>query len=385
MSDRRSSHEDDALNSFWNDLLRASGAQDGAGEPLSPETADAVRRLHILGAAPPPASSRERVRRSLRQPFRAVPNGKEQSMFAVTDILQPGPMPVHTLPPSRTALTKALRRRWLEQPLVYAAIAAVLLVVVAGVIVSQLTDRSGPGGRAGIPAPVSVAGTPSPAAGVATLIEITIPAEAVPSGDAILPALGYNVLEPGRSGTWEPICCSGPMLEYVVSGMYTVRPEAEIDVIRAGGETERIAAGAVTTLEPGDALLTDNTVVMESANHGTEPVDLLVWFLYDSSVSAFGGKTFPGWVQVTEDLPWTAFDLTGPLTLRLRLEELGPDAVLEPEPGSLQMGITAPGQTGYTTNPMDDSIGVVSFDGSTVSVYVLTLEGEDAAAATPAP
>jgi hypothetical protein len=384
MSDRRSAHEDDALNTFWNDLIRASGAQDDADEPLSPETADAVRRLHHLGSAPPPASSRERVRRGLRQPYRGVPNGKEQSMFTATEIVRPG---LITVPgpfrPSRPRV-RPLRGRLLERPLIYAAVAAMLLTIIAGIAASQLIDRSNPGGRAGIPA-VSVAGTPSPEAGGETLLEITIPAEAVPSGDAITPALGYNVLEPGRSGTWEPICCSGPMLEYVVSGVYTVRPESEIQVIRAGGETERIAAGAEATLAAGDALLTDITVVMESANHGTEPVDLLVWFLYDYSASPFGGKAFPGWVQVTEDLPWTAFDLTGPLTLRLRLDELEPDAVLEPEPGSLQMGVAAPGQTGYATNPMDDSIGAVSFDGSSLRVYVLTLEGAGAADATPAP
>jgi hypothetical protein len=272
--------------------------------------------------------------------------------------------------------------RWLERPLIFATIAALLLAAIAGGFgASRLLDRSGDGGRAGIPAAVMES---SPTAeSDETMLETTIPAELVPSGDGIVPAIGLNLLEPGRSGTWEPICCSGPMLEYVISGVYTVRPEAEIDVIRAGGETARIAAGTEATLEAGDAVLTDITVPMESANHGTEPVEILTWFLVDSDGAVFGGKAFPGWVQNGEDIPWAPFALAGPLTLRLRLVQAEPGTSISPSPGTVQMAMAASGQTGWLTFPEDGSAVVNSFGDALVRVHVLTLESADSGPATP--
>jgi hypothetical protein len=273
--------------------------------------------------------------------------------------------------------------RWLERPLIFATIAALLLAAIAGGFgTSRLLDRSGEdGGRAGIPAAV-VQSSPT-AASDETLLELTIPAELVPSGEGIVPAIGLNLLEPGRSGTWEPICCSGPMLEYVVSGVYTVRPEAEIDVIRASGETERIAAGAEATLQAGDALFTDITVPMESANHGTEPVEILNWFLVDSDGAVFGGKAFPGWIQNGEDIPWAPFDLTGSLMLRLRMVQAEPGSSISPDTGAIQMAMAALGQAGWLTFPEDGSAVVNSFGDDLVAVYVLTLESADSGPATP--
>jgi hypothetical protein len=175
------------------------------------------------------------------------------------------------------------------------------------------------------------------------------------------------------------------MLEYVVSGVYTVRPEAEIDVIRTSGETERIAAGAEATLQAGDALFTDITVRMESANHGTEAVEILNWFLVDSDGAVFGGKAFPGWVQNGEDIPWAPFDLTGPLTVRLRLVQAEPGTSISPSPGTVQMAMATAGQTGWLTFPEDGSAVVNSFGDSVVAVYVLTLESADSGPATPEP
>ena len=68
MFDRQPSmngHDVDDLNRFWNELLRPSGDPEAGGERLDPALTDTVRRFQALGAAPPPASSHERVRRAV--------------------------------------------------------------------------------------------------------------------------------------------------------------------------------------------------------------------------------------------------------------------------------------------------------------------------------
>jgi hypothetical protein len=367
MTERTPTNPDDALNDFWNELVWPTGSPESGGFALDAGTADTVRDLHRRGSAPPPASSRERVRQGLRHARQTTPNGKEPHMYATAGH-------VTHAPPHRPSLAGPRRHAWWRPALTAATAIAVLLAVVIG---GTLFDRSGSHQPTTIPGAV-VQASPSPTADGETVLDITIPAELLPESDTISSAFAWDTLQPGKSGTWEPICCTGLLLEFVQSGTYTVQAEDEIHLIRAGGDLEPVEAGTEVTLEAGDALLTEITVAMESANNGAEPVELLNWFYVDDPMSVFGGKAFPGFVQNSVDIPFTVPDLTGPLTVQIRHVDLEPGTRIEPEAGTILLGLTPGGQTGYLTDAPDESFEAMSFEDTPVSAWVLTVEGQPA-------
>ncbi|HEY7033607.1 MAG TPA: hypothetical protein VH482_19880 [Thermomicrobiales bacterium] len=89
--DRDQHHPDDlALNRFWNELVRPTGAPDAAVADLDPDLAETVRRLRAMAKTPPPVSARERVRRGLTEHLGTNRNGKETTMLQTATLTLPG-------------------------------------------------------------------------------------------------------------------------------------------------------------------------------------------------------------------------------------------------------------------------------------------------------
>ena len=87
-----------------------------------------------------------------------------------------------------------------------------------------------------------------------TLAEITLPAEAVPA--TIYSGQNHYTIPPGSSGRWEPssfspTCCTGPRLNYVLEGTYTVRGDGPMQVLRSGAaQWEDVPAGTEICWSP---------------------------------------------------------------------------------------------------------------------------------------
>src|SRR4029079_16725844 len=97
MFDQHSPEDERQLNDFWNDLVRSSRAGDETNKPIDPALIGAIRDLHELGAGPPPASSRERVRRDVLDTWQPMTASKEQPMDA-TPMSMNGKNHAHPIP-----------------------------------------------------------------------------------------------------------------------------------------------------------------------------------------------------------------------------------------------------------------------------------------------
>ena len=116
-----------------------------------------------------------------------------------------------------------------------------------------------------------------------TLVSWTIAADALPTGDIESPLLPPHASR-GRVPTpvsrailrlpWETVA-SGIGLEVVEDGTYTLRLDAPMTVVRAGGE-EEVTAGTEVTLDPGDAArFPDYAAPGEIRNGGTDAVSVV--------------------------------------------------------------------------------------------------------------
>jgi hypothetical protein len=234
--------------------------------------------------------------------------------------------------------------------------------------------------------PAAVVVTPSPDDPVfETVFTTTLPPEALPSGDRLTAGLALFTIPVGAHSTWEPTCCPGPMVEYVVAGTYDVRAEAPMTVVRANGAVEEIAAGVDVALVAGDALISRNETVVEAWNDGPVPTLLLNWMVIDGAV----GHLVPGWVSTQSDvqlrvtLPRAATTLT---LLRITLPD-GGEAMLEPA-GGMQFGVLGGAyvaQNGYFTRRTDGSIrSIKASPGAPIVAYVLKAAPDAVAGAPPA-
>jgi len=395
MPDPRAASHQDRLNRFWNELIQPSGAPDASGDGLDPAAAETVRRLHALGAAPPPASSRERVRRAVRAHVRSrpqPPQGRETPMTrtAVFDLARPptgangrtaAPFPGRP----RVAVPPAAEpRRWGFAPL-----AAALLVLTLGLGFFTLgPGRQRADGPVGIPAIVAPA-TPAPAAAAEVdLLTMEIPEDLLPTGDQLQSGFSSITVAPGEQGTWPATrgaCCPGLRFDYVLAGSTAVRPAGAARLVRAGGTPEEVSPGTEVVLGPGDALLTRDEDGFAYANRGTTRLDLLFWGLHEGTYET--EPMPPGWAIYDFDLKSALPTVpAGPATLRLRRVELAAAASLPAPLSDLKFGVIPPRNAGgeparlTLTRSID---GTIKNSGETaLPVYVLTLEPA-AAAATP--
>ena len=180
-------------------------------------------------------------------------------------------------------------RRWMMTQF---ATAALVVVTLTFAYLAFGPPRSGRQDEpaAGLPAAFSTPASP-PAGTMAeeTLVEITLPADTVPA--TIYSGQNHYTIPPGSSGRWEPssfsaTCCTGPRLNYVLEGTYTVRSEGPVQVLRSDAERwEDIPAGTEIVLEPGDALLSWMDDSFDAVNASSAPVELLDGILFDGEMT----------------------------------------------------------------------------------------------------
>jgi hypothetical protein len=373
VSDERDLHRRQALDAFWDEF-----GGDDPGRPsdldLDPILAEAIRRLHDLDT----------------QPAEDPAFGPRLWADMMGGVAQAGTLPLRPRPlgtngrtqlPPRPGVSATQPAPWRHRSTVVAAIAAVLLLI--GVGIGYLAFGPGwPGDelRTTIPAAVAPAATPSPAPYTEeSLLTITLPAEALPGGDAIGAGLIHVTIPVGNRSTWVPTCCPGPYVDYVIVGSYTVRADAPIQVVRDDGSAEDIPAGTEVTLGAGDALISRNEVGIEGANTGSGPVELLGWLLVETT-SSFGGHYLPGWVSYSSDVQLPLLLSPSPATLHVRRIELTGEASFPaPADGTLVFVVSPPVNAAGT--PTTVSRVVKRSDGELVNVgketgvvYLVTLE-----------
>ena len=378
-----SGHNPDELARFWDDL---AAGHDLDSDAIDPTLAEAVRRLHtaqdVDGADP--AFTKRLLEELMHAPAMALPDNGIA-----------GPLPNSNGRPIRAAWGPAVRaparpRKRPSRAFPPFAVAALLLLALGLGYVALDPFGGGPDRPSSIPAAYAPEATPTPEPTDELLLEITLPAEALPRGEHFSSGFAHYSIPPGARGTWTPNCCTGPMVEYVLSGAYTVRAEAVIDIVRAGGVVEEVPAGTEVALGPGDALLSRVETVVEAANTGEMPVELLSWVLVEDPTNAFNGHLLPGWwendidVRDVRDQPPGVSVPAGSAAVRLRRVELAPDAVIPAPPsgGTSFAVILRENAAGTPTRavligPQSDgtirSLGQVA-----ATVYVLTLEPADA-------
>src|SRR5689334_20170476 len=121
------------------------------------------------------------------------------------------------------------------------------------------------------------AATPTVGADYRTLLEVTLPADVLPHGPAVVGLLRFT-LAPGASVT-SPAGSAPPSVafEIIGAGSYAVRSEGRLLVVRrATGKPaagEPVAPGTEVTLGPGDAVVyLDNQASQRVRNAGRDTV-----------------------------------------------------------------------------------------------------------------
>jgi hypothetical protein len=271
-------------------------------------------------------------------------------------------------------------------------VATMLLILVAlGVSYVALRPARLPSGRPlSLPAIESPATPTAAATGQETLAAIVLPAGAIPSD--IVGGLNHYTVPPGASSNWEPgnfsaSCCTGPRLDYVLSGNLTMRNVAPTQLQRAGSTTwEEIPSDTEIVLGPGDALLSRMEAVFAAANRGTTPVEVLDSVIFSGHVDI---DPIPdGWLYHSardQDIifnPRSAPDV--PMALRLQRTTLAPDAYLPiPADAVAQLLISLDTRAMLAIFPNPDPHDTQNTGAryvkkhvgpEPVSVYVLTLE-----------
>jgi hypothetical protein len=379
MFDRRSPEEHLALNEFWNDLVRASGAQDVAGNALDPELAETVRYLHGLSATAPPASSGERVRRALQESTSSTSDHKEHDVVTNAQTLQ------HTIRPSGNGRfpappTLVLPRRILDVNLAYLAVAAVILLALG---IGARIYWSGPpdsGNRANNPA-IHAPGTPSPTDEI--LFEITLPADVVPADAKGTMTLAWESV-PADSVTtkWSDDCCPGSYVYFVLDGSVTIEGDGPIQVIRhdGAGAMEDRESGVPTNLRSGDIVVIRNEVAQTWTTGAVEAEIVTLTLVSGDNPGPFSSHQWRSH-RIAVDLNSVVLP-GGPYTLSLSRVGVQTDSLLDlPENVVNQLAIVHEGNA-----TIGRGIGRairVSDASAPVTLFVLTLSTTTEGSGTP--
>ena len=277
--------------------------------------------------------------------------------------------------------------------------AAVMLIAVGAVILFGLLQlRRDQDQHTGGPAVHAPASASQEATSDETVLQLTLPAASLPTGDGVGAGLAVFTIAPGTRSTWNQTCCPGVLVEYVLSGQYTVRSQAAMTVVRAGGAVEEVPARTEVVLNPGDSLVSRDEVGVEAANTGTEPVSLLSWLLitgdgtFNSRVqlpmwvefgSQFTGHKLPGWVEGLPGDVREMADVQGPIkldaapaTIQLRRVTI-PDDSIVPLPADGLQFLAPVGPHADKLRQADHSFRILGEIGQPVTVYILTLQQTD--------
>ena len=371
MPDFRPFEDETTVNQVWNEIVAGLPSAPGVDDSAVPET---IRRLHALGAAAPPASSRERVRRGVWDAARS-PSGYGESTVSVGEIPWDMNSNGHVPQASLARPHPVIGGPWIPWRRLSALSAAALLLAIVGAVIVVAILASGDPDRAADMPPIMAPASPSPAATPedAILLEIDIPAAAIPVSDGYIAALSFDVVPAGNSNDFGLSCCDGPLVQHLVSGTLTFTVSAPVEVIRADGTTEQVAADTPTTLVAGETLLTRNEHGVTTTNPGPEPAEVLDWLLLDDPNEYFAGRQEEGWegrdLEATSDVP----PITGSVALTLRREVLVPGDIVPVLAGNLSLAVTADPEVDVFKRFGDGGIYPIDSHGNPTVIYVFTM------------
>jgi hypothetical protein len=377
MSDDRHVAPEQALDRYWDALTAGDHARPDA---LDPATASAVRRLHARGSAPPPVSSRERVRRGVMATVRAHDqSGKESTVPIAT------PLPRHatTRAIAHQAAASAPRRavarplpsgRWLAAVAVVVAVALPLAILASGAWRGSREEK-----------PRTIPAAFASAAGPETVLQLVVPAGTIPDADKYAPIIEHVTVVPDkpiRATSAMGACCPGVQVDYMLSGSATYRSDAPAGVSRdpGSGAWEPVPAGTEITLHDGEAYWRRSDAGWQMTNLGSEDVQLLHLILTANTYPSWP----PGWNW--HNYHWAFPAPSGPLgelEVTVRRQDLAAGAeVAAPPAGDAQ-----------ATLDLDISAGANIFQGgdgaarnngdAPATVYVLVLHPSGALATPP--
>jgi hypothetical protein len=359
---------DDGIDRFWDQIVQ--NPSHPAGE-LEPADAATMRHLHAFDDRPGPNRDfRKRLRADLMHAH-AIP--------VSSDPRSPLPLNQHTGHRQRASSVSPPRvsRRggW---ALIQLATAALLLLTLG---LGYLALRPS------TPPDLRLAALPALTA-EETLLDLPIPADMIPRGDAPGTGFIHYTLPPGTTTTWD-----SPALhvEYVISGTYTVRSDGSMQIVAAGegGEPTSIPSGTEITLGPGDAMIAPRETISIYTTSGSDPVELLFWEVNEGD-EAQTDPTPPGWMTHDIELNHQPPLPQGAGRLRLRRIELAAEEALSAPPDTLQLAVTLPENAAGTPTP-DFIEHRITMNGSAIrnvgseptTVYVITLEPAATGTATP--
>jgi hypothetical protein len=313
----------EALAQYWNALARGETPDPGG---LEPALAEEVRLLHVLGAAsaPNPAFV-ARLKEDLVMAASTIPLVLDPGLHAPAN----GRVdPRRRVGPRSPALPQ--RGRWAQG---YFATALLLVVTLLAVYVAFFA-----GGQQQATPPVDASSTPaaspSPAASIATQVNATFPASALPAGSAEVDFYRWT-LTGGLVTTREPgNFPAGVRVDLVVAGAYTARVDGPLLVVRSGttaAAPESIAPGTAVTLGPGDAAIyPENDRGQTWGNAGAEPLVLLVAGVFATALPEPPVGLTPEGLGTIAPNEWAdAYSVPpGPVMLTLRRLTLAPGAAL---------------------------------------------------------
>lgn len=391
MADHRMN--DQALNHYLDDI--AAGAPVSLNDGVDVELVETFRALRSLAQTPPGESARNRVDRTVENAIDQIGKSPRERV---------GPLNGHMTSATGNqrrygapqSMPDASRRRPLNltHPKSFVStrfawvIAAALVVLAVGVSYLVVGPTSPwPRHRKTVPAAQVVASPTAEPSTDQTLLEFTLPPEALPQGQNISSGLAHFTIPPGTRSTWTSYCCAGPMIEYVVAGTYSVRAAAAVQVVRADGRVDQVAADEEVTLNAGDSLISRNETSVEGANTGSGSVELLSWVLIEDS--GFGGHALSGWLSGNADVHGTIDVYPELMTVTIRRLTLDPNGALPaPQLGTTQFVVTLP--SNLTGTPVTNTIGsnaggVLNWGKEPAEVYVLTATQAGPTEASPEP
>ena len=357
-------------------------------DSIDPETRELIDRLWAVGGPPHAAEARKRVWQRLRHESEQ----EEQVMdtttpAAVRSLTHWSPGHANGRIGSRPALP-TIRPWWrgISGPVVTAAL--VVLVLTAGLFAGgPLRPNREVTAPAGIFAVLMAPATPGPEEAVRELlVETTVPAEALPTGENRFLNIWQETIDPGVTATFPAerlACCPGPLLDHVLVGELTVRVEGPLRVARAGtaatpGPVEEVAPGTDVVLRAGDTALYDQALPVEYANHGAEPVQLIGGGLFIGRAVVRPPGLILNNFNILRPLPPLP---AGPVTFVLERVTLPPSATLPGPPTGVLRIVTSGPKVAYLPKAADGS--VTNLVREPVEAYALTLLPGGSQAGTP--
>jgi hypothetical protein len=351
------------LSRYWTALVQGASVDEleRLATALNPETLTAIGRMRALRNEPQPDPAF--VTRLEATLLHSTPGAISMPVSVRMAPRPTRPVESFPSPPMLGRIGRIL-------PITMTA--ALVLAIFGGFLAGRNTDWGAP--KATAPAIVAPATPlPEPVLTDATLLDGAFPVEVLPTDGGPIMGLASVLVEPGASGTWLPTCCDGPMVDFLVAGSLTMTTTEAIQVMRADGTLEEIAAETAFVLSPGDTLITRNLIGFDYANTGTTPAELVEWIYLNDFDQYFEGHQLPGWggpggLDLTTDIPV----FTHPVRVTLKRHVLDPgETVTTLRPDGVLLVVTPNLETDTLRLFGDGAFQAVDSGGAVTIAYAL--------------